>query len=626
MLSTIRHKTTSLVAKILFVLLIVAFAAWGVGDIFRGDTKSQPIATIGKREYSQADLSRDLRQVVQNYQQQGLHLTPQQIKAAGIPQQLVERAINLNLVRAFTQQLGLTVPATFVVQTIQSEPGFHGIDGKFDRKAFLAVLRQNNLDEASYYDSIRNELEDRQFFNAVFGSVTAPQELADEIYAYQAETRTADTLVIPASSITDIAKPSDADLTQFHKDHAKNYMRPEYRAVTVLQLSPADFTKNITISDADIEQEYKSRQAEFSSPELRDVEQVVVKDEPAAQKILDAMKSGKTFADAVKEAGGGTLPVQLGTVAKDKLQPKELQDPAFALKADGVSAPIKSPFGYHLVHVKGITPANIQSLDQVKQQLRDSLALAKASDEMVSIVNQLDDTLAGGASVKETADKLHLTAQTYDAVDSIGTDRDGKDLGLRREVVGLIQQTESGNTSQVTAMPDGGYAVVQVTGITPPEEKPLAEVKDQVTKDWTADKQRAAATDKAKALIDKLRKGGDLATEAKALKLDVKHSNPFARTVGDPENGVDADLAKQLFAAKKGDYFQGETPDGPVIAQLTGITPAVAADHKDDAKMVADKVQQDLLNDLSVQFAAALRKEIPVKRNDQLIDKVLAEE
>ena len=156
--------------------------------------------------------------------------------------------------------------------------------------------------------------------------------------------------------------------------------------------------------------------------------------------------------------------------------------------------------------------------------------------------------------------------------------------------------------------------------------KPLSEVKDQVAKDWIADKQRQAVTDQAKQLIAKLKNGSNLATEAAALKLTVKHSANFARNIGDPDNGIDPDLAKQLFAAKVNDYVQGEATEGAVVAQLTGITPAVAADHKDDAKLVSDKLQQDINQELTGQFSAALQQEIPVTRNNELIDKVLSEE
>ncbi|HVJ43950.1 MAG TPA: SurA N-terminal domain-containing protein [Dongiaceae bacterium] len=625
MLSTIRHKTASWIAKVLFVILIFAFGAWGVGDIFRGSTKSAPIAKIGNLEYSQAELSHDLRQTLQQYQRQYPQLTMQQLKALGIAQKVVDQGINEKLFQVYAKQLDIAVPNSMVLQTIQVNPAFQGPDGKFSRQQFLSVLGQMGSDEAGFVTQMRQSLQNRMLFRALFGSSEVPQQLTNEIYGYQAETRAADTLVIPAASVTNIPQPDDAALTQFHKDHGKEYMRPEYRAANVLLLSPNDFMKDVTVSDQDVAQAYDAHKAEYSTPETRDIEQIVVQDPAVADKVLGAMKGGKTFSAAVKDVTGNA-PIDLGTHSKDTVQPKELQDPAFALAEDAVSAPIKTAFGTHLLHVKAITPGNTQTLDQVKDQLRNNLALGKANDSLVGILNQLDDALGGGASVADAAQKLNLPLKKVDAVDSLGNDKEGKDAGLRPEVTALIQQTESGSTSQVVPLQDGAYAVVQVTGVTPPELKPLAEIKDQVAKDWTLDQQRQAVAKQAKQIIDKLHNGGSLADQAKALNLTLKHSASFARNVGDQDSGIAVDLAQKLFAAKIGDYVDGETTDGAVAAQLTGITPAIAADHKDDAKLVSDKLLQDLRFQLTDEFSTALQQQIPVTRDDQQVDKALSEE
>ncbi|HVI87830.1 MAG TPA: SurA N-terminal domain-containing protein [Dongiaceae bacterium] len=625
MLSTIRHKTASWIAKVLFVILIFAFGAWGVGDIFRGNTKSAPIAKVGNLEYSEVELNHDLRQTLQQYQQQYPQLTMQQLKTLGIAQKVVDQGINDKLFQVYARQLGISVPSSMVLQTIQVDPNFKGLDGKFNRQQFLSVLSQHGIDEAGYVAQTRQSLLNRLLFRALFRSSQVPQQLTNEIYGYQAETRAADVLVIPAASVTNVPQPDDAALEQFHKDHSKQYMRSEYRAVNILLLSPNDFMKGINVTDQEIAQAYDQHKADYSTPETRDIDQVVVQDPAVADKILAAMKSGKTFAAAVKEVTG-TDPVDLGAHSKDTLQPKELQDPAFALAADAVSQPVKTAFGIHLLHAKSITPGNTQTLDQVKDQLRNNLALGKANDSLVQVLNQLDDALGGGASVADAAKKLNLTLKTVDAMDNTGADKQGKDLGLRPDIIALVQQTESGSTSQVVPLQDGAYAVAQVTGVTPPELKPLAEVKDQVTKDWIADQQMQAAVKQAAQLTDKLRNGGTLADQAKALKLEVKHSAAIARTIGDQDNGVAPELAQKLFAAKAGDYVDGQMADGAVIAQLTGVTAAVATDHKDDAKTITDKLLQDLRFQLTDEFSAALQQEIPVTRNDALVDKALSEE
>src|ERR1044072_2585180 len=132
--------------------------------------------------------------------------------------------------------------------------------------------------------------------------------------------------------------------------------------------------------------------------------------------------------------------------------PAAIADQTFALAADAVAEPITSPFGIHVVHVKAITPGSVKSFDEMKDQLRNELALAQAGDSLASVVNQLDDTLAGGASVEDAASKMGLAAQKIDAVDAEGKDRDGKDLALNPEILQLAQATEAGSTSLVSSL------------------------------------------------------------------------------------------------------------------------------------------------------------------------------
>ncbi len=85
MLTSIRSKSTGLIAKILFGLLIAAFALWGIGDIFRNDPQQKPVATIGNIKYSQSEFRRDLKQGMDRFaqQMQGMQCTAQQFAQFG---------------------------------------------------------------------------------------------------------------------------------------------------------------------------------------------------------------------------------------------------------------------------------------------------------------------------------------------------------------------------------------------------------------------------------------------------------------------------------------------------------------------------------------------------------------
>lgn len=623
MLTTIRGKAKSWIVKVLFGFLILAFAAWGIGDIFANRGLTKPVLQVGELKYTREEFNRDLRRRLQQFQQQGLNINAQQFAALGGVDQILNQATSRMLMSHYADQLNLVIPQNVAIADIQNNPAFHNAAGQFDREQFLAVLGQNGLSEGGYVQLRRDEMRQGQLTGPTFASLSAPPALNDRIYAYLNETRSAEYLVIPDASITDVTEPDQAALDKFYKDNILQYQRPEYRAFTALHLKAEDFAKDVTIADDQVKAEFETRKAEFSTPESRAVEQVVLQDQAKAEAIVAAVTGGKSFADAVKDATGGT-PVDLGEVTKDKL-PADIAEQSFALPADGVSEPLKSAFGLHVVHVKAITPAVTKTYDDVKDQLRQELALAQAGDAMVSVLNQLDDTLAGGASLTEAAEQLHLSAEKYDAVDSSGKDRAGKDVNAIPDILQLANQTEAGMTSLVTTLSDGSYAVVQVGSVTPAEAKPFAEVADQVKQDWLSKARRDAADAKAKDLADKS-KSGDLAALGKTLGLVLKVTTPLTRDKGDTANGIDPSLAQKLFALKLGDATTGRTEDGAIVARVSDIIPAKPEENKDQVAQLSKQVTESMRKDMFAEFLVAVGQTVKIERNKDVIDQMIATE
>ena len=623
MLTSIRGKAKSWIVKVLFGFLILAFAAWGIGDIFANRGLTKPVLRVGDLTYSQQDFDRDLRRKLQQFQQQGLDINAQQFAALGGVDQILTQQTSQMLLRHYADRLNLTIPQAVTIADIQSNPSFRNAAGQFDREQFLALLGQNGLSEAGYVQLRSDEMRLQQLTGPTFAAVSAPPVLNDRIYAYLNETRSAEFLVIPDASMTEVKDPDQAALDKYYADNVAQYQRPEYRAFVALHLKAEDFAKDVTIPDEQLKSEFEARKAEFQTPESRAVEQVVLQDQAKADAIVAAVKGGKTFVDAVKETTGGA-PVDLGEVTKDKL-PADIAEQSFALPADGVSDPLKSVFGLHVVHVKSITPAIVKTYDDVKDQVRQELALAQAGDAMVSVVNQLDDTLAGGASVEEAAQQLQLTPQKYDAVDSSGKDRDGKDTNVIPEVLQLAQATEAGQTSLVTTLTDGSYAVVQVTSVTPAEPKPLTEVAEQAKQDWLAKARRDASDAKAKELADKA-KSGDLAALGKSLGLELKVTTPFTRAEGDSANGIDPSLAQKLFALKLGEAATGRTAEGAIVARVSAIIPAKPEDNKDQVAQLSKQIAESMRKDAFAEFLVALGQEVEIERNNDVVQKMIAAE
>ncbi len=83
---------------------------------------------------------------------------------------------------------------------------------------------------------------------------------------------------------------------------------------------------------------------------------------------LDFAQAAKEFSDDPSRDSGGDL----GDVVQGEMV-KEFEDVAFALEPGVVSAPVKSPFGYHLILVKEKLPAVAAPFEKVRGEIENKL-------------------------------------------------------------------------------------------------------------------------------------------------------------------------------------------------------------------------------------------------------------
>src|ERR671917_1903296 len=110
------------VVAVLFGFLIVSFAVWGIGDIFRGAVQTD-VASVGDRGIS-ADAFRNAYQseVQRLARQTRQSISPERARALGIDTQVLSRLITEAVLDQKARNLGLGVSNALVAKTITEDP------------------------------------------------------------------------------------------------------------------------------------------------------------------------------------------------------------------------------------------------------------------------------------------------------------------------------------------------------------------------------------------------------------------------------------------------------------------------------------------------------------------------
>ncbi len=631
MLQAIRSRAGSLVAKILFAMLIVAFGFWGIGSWLGDRSVDTTIATVGNTKIRSEQLSAAVRTQVQNLRQNpnyGSNFDIEQAKQLGVVDDQLDQLIDDSLVTQEIDRLKLAVSDDAVNAIIFADPIFHDAAGQFDRQRYQQLLSNNRMTDAQYYASVRNQLVRGALSDVAGAGVKAPKPLVDAFYRLLAEKRVADTATIPFASATDIGEPAETDLAEFHDQHAEQFRSPEVRAVEVASLSVDDLAKAITISDDELKDEYQRHADEFKTPDRRHLEQILVQDEATAHQAEAALKGGQAFAavakDVAKMANG---PVDLGLVSAEELGEPKLAEAAFKLDKDGVSESIKTEFGWHILRVTDVQPAKTESFEEAKPKLQAELAHDAADSQIGKLINKVDDALARGDDLDKVASDMQLKVVKAEADQAGHANAIGDDgaplrltLQLDPDVVRTAFNTEAGQVSNVTETQDGGFYVVRVNKVTPSVVRPLADVHDQVLAAWQREQRIQHVTKTAKEIVDAINAGKPLKQVAAERKLTVTTTPQLERGVA-PGN-LPPQVVGALFRAKLHQALQGPSSDGITVAELTEVIPADPGADKLKVDSIGAQIQQQIQRDLFAEYAGALRRYFPVEIDQSRLEKV----
>lgn len=631
MLQSFRNASQTWLGKIvvtvIFTLLTAGVAIYGVEEFFRGGGTTT-VATVGKTPISAEEVRTAYQQQLNRYQQQLKRvLTPDQARALGLERQVLSQLITQAALDQKTRDLGLAVSDEAVLRAIREEPTFKGANGSFDRSLFYQTLSRAGINEAMFVRDQRAVIARLQIADAVTADFPVPLAMREAVHRYSAERRAASVLMLTPAAAGEIPAPSDEQLASYYADNKASYRAPETRSLNLLVLDPEALAKPEAISDEEARKIYEANAARYGTPEKRTVQQITFPDQASADQARKTIESGAETFEAVATARGvdpGSL--SLGTLSKAELFDQAVADAAFALAPNAVSQPVKGRFGTVLLRVTAIEPGTTKPFEEVKDEVRKTVALQRARDGLESAHDAIEDARAGGKSLADIAKERDLKLVAIPAVDAKGNDASGQKVeGIPDPETTLAAafRSDVGSDSEALRTKAGGYVWYDVVKIDPAHDKPLDAVRDEVAKGWREAEIAKRLTAKAKALVERLDKGEAPEAVAEA-GIEPKALTDLARN--QPKDDLSGDAIERVFATPVGKAGSAPSGDGRAVFKVTGATmPAYVPGTPSDAN-IEKSFRTALSDDVLGQYIAEVQKNAGVSVNQTAFRRALGGE
>jgi peptidyl-prolyl cis-trans isomerase C len=176
-------------------------------------------------------------------------------------------------------------------------------------------------------------------------------------------------------------------------------------SITAQRLIDETIRPAVQVTDRDVEAFYKENPEMFQRPEEVHARHILFKvDEGASEEDKVAARiraddararalEGADFAALAKELSEGPSAPNggdLGFFSADRMV-KPFADAAFALEPGSISDVVETQFGYHIINVEERRPPTTQSLDEVRESLKNGLIERKVGESIQATLEGLRD-------------------------------------------------------------------------------------------------------------------------------------------------------------------------------------------------------------------------------------------
>lgn len=535
MLQTLREKITGWVAVVIVGILIVPFALVGIQN-YQTSTVADYVAKVGDVEISQAQFSQRLEQQRnQMRSMMGERFDPSLVDSVESKRRLLDNMIDAELLKQGAASLGVRILPSQLQKEIAAFEAFQ-VAGRFDAEQYRLVLAQQGLTPAGFDRLMAEDLLVQALPKAFTNSAFATSVDVDGYLKLRDQKRSFRWVKLPAPEIS--TSVDDKDAQSYYDEHSADFMTEETVRLDYIELKSADLSVDSVIDEATLRQRYDDAGTRFIEPEQRLASHVLIRLEAnadadaqkaalekAQQVRAELMAAGADFSEIAKresqDPGSRAAGGDLGWLSRGLTDP-EFEAALFAMPAAGISEPVKSAEGWHLIQLREIRPEVVKPFEDVRAELQSELVNEERERVFSEKLGLLVDAIYRDPTSLETAaSELGLKIQTTDEFTRLG----GTGIAANAKVLAAAFSDvllKDGNASDALEIDATHRVVVKVAEHKPAVLQELSAVRDRVNQAVVSLRREEAAKQQLDASLAALRSGEktfDVLANEKSLEL-----------------------------------------------------------------------------------------------------------
>lgn len=633
MLQSFRNATKNWIGKavvfVLFGLLIISFAVWGIGDIFRGGVRTT-VATVGTIEITADQVRTAYQNEVQRLTRQlRQSITPERARALGLETRVVTRLVTDATLSETAKRLGLAISDDLVARTVRDDPSFKDSSGQFNHTNFIEILRSAGMTEPQFVAEQRNAVARLQLAEAIGAEIRVPAAARDLAHRFGAERRTVSYFVLPSSAAGEIPAPTNEQLQAFFEPRKAAFRAPEHRTIQVIALTPEAVAKPQDVSDADAQRRYEEVKGQrFGAPERRTIQQIAFPTAEEAAAAAQRISQGQTFDQLAAERNVAASDLELGVFTKSEMIDRAVADAAFALAEGSVSAPVQGRFGSVLLRVTAIQAEQVKPFAEVVEEVRRELALERARAGLDATHDKIEDQRAGARPLADIAKEMGLPLFVSPPVDRLGRDKAAQAvaaLPAQDVLLPAAFASDIGVDNEALRTRSGGWVWYDVATIEPARDRTLEEVRDQVAAQWREEEVVSRLAERARTLTERLDGGASFEAVAAEAGQAVESAADIAR--GTTSAALTQAVVSRIFSTSVGKAGSAPGADNSrVVFAVTGASVPLLVGSSQETAQLVDQLRIFVAEDLIASFIAEKQRVLGVTIDQTVLRRAIGGE